>query len=165
MTVRSPASTRKSRQSNRFGVQWMFTVVLSIAVLLGQAIPSMAGQNDRSSASWLEICGDGGSYFILVGADGKEQAPDCEHCDFCLISTGENLSIHSTPANAASLIGFTVISYSAGQVDLPEHPEQYWSASRGPPIASTDNKMTTLASLFTKEPAAISSSEWSIPCV
>lgn len=165
MNLRNMTSQERHPRSKCFDVRWMLSIVLSIAVLLGQSIPSMAGQNDASSASWVEICGESGSYFILLGADGQEQTPDCEHCDFCLVSTGDHQGVHFTSTSSAALIGFTTITFSTEWADLPESPEQYWSASRGPPIASTVNKMTKLASLFNKEPAKKSLNTWSNPCV
>ena len=165
MNLRNMTSQERRRRSKCFGARWMLSIVLSFSVLLGQSIPGMAGQNDVSSANFVEICGDGGSYFILVGADGQEQAPDCVHCDFCLVSTGDHQGVYITPTSSAALIGFTTIPFSTGRADLPESPEQYWSASRGPPIASTVNKMTNLASLFNKESAANFSNTWSNPCV
>lgn len=165
MNLRNLTSQERHPRSKCFGARWMLSIVLSISVLLGQAIPGMAGQNDLSSANLVEICGEGGSYFILVGADGQEQALDCVHCDFCLVSTGDHHGVYIMPTSSAALIGFTTITFLTGWADLPESPEQYWSASRGPPIASTEYKMTKLASLFNKEPAVISLNTWSIPCV
>lgn len=158
------AQTRHLR-SNCFGARWILSFVLSISVLLGQSLPGMAGQFDVPSVNLIEICGDGGSYFILVGVDGQEQAPDCEHCDFCLVSTGDHQAVHFTQTGNSAQFKFTTFNFSMGRADLPESPEQYWSASRGPPIASTDIKMTKLVSLFNKEPAAYSSNIWSNPCV
>lgn len=165
MYSQNPTSINGHLRSNCFGARWMLSIVLSIAVLFGQSLPTMAGPNNVSSASWVEICGDGGSHFILVDANGQEQSPDCEHCDYCLVSIGDVQDGYYAPVSGSALIGFKHISYSGERVDLPENPEQYWSASRGPPIASTENIMTTYVSLFGKEPAAISSSKWSTPCV
>lgn len=165
MISHNKALQGKHLRSDRFGVRWVLSIVLSISVLISQSIPGMASQNDASLASWVEICGDGGSYFILVGADGQEQAPNCKHCDFCLVSVDEQSGVSAKSTSTSTLIDYTILTYSTGRADLPESPEQYWSANRGPPIASTDIKMTKLVSLFSKEPATNSSNIWSNPCV
>lgn len=158
------ASLIQRRRSNRFGMRWVLSIVLSIAVLLGQSIPAMADHGSNISANWVEICGDGGSYFVQVGEDGQKQEPECAHCDYCLTPVGDAQAVHSTQHSGLALIYFTNISYMADLAILPDSPEQYWSACRGPPIASVENKMTTNTSLTIKEPIGSASRAWSIPC-
>ena len=124
------------RRNNYFGMRWVLSVVLSITVLLGQSIPAMADHNSNMSANWVEICSDGGSYFIQIGEDGQKQAPDCAHCDYCLTAVGDAQAVYSTHHSVLALVDFTDISYSTDPATLPYSPEQYWSTCRGPPIAS-----------------------------
>lgn len=164
MKPRERTSPIQHSRSNRFDVRLVLSIVLSIAVLLGQSIPAMAGHGSNMSANWVEICGDGGSYFIEIGEDGQKQAPECTHCDYCLTPVGDTQAVHSTQHSGLALIYFTNISYSTDPAGLPDSPEQYWSACRGPPIASIENKMTTNTSLTIKEPIGSESTAWSIPC-
>ena len=144
------------------GASLAWSIVLSFIVLLAQSIPAMSNQ---STAAWIEICGDGGSYLIQVDENGEEQQPECAHCDYCLLPTGDMQGVHTTPSGASSLIVFTNISYPSDRDFVPDSPEQYWSACRGPPIASSENNMSTNTSLATKEPVGAALNTWGIPCI
>jgi len=165
MKPRERTSLIQHRRSNRFDVRLVMSIVLAIAVLLGQSFPAMAGHGSDTSANMIEICGDGGSYFIEIGEDGQKQTPECTHCDYCLTPVGDTQAVHSTQHNELALTYFSIISYSTDPATLPDNPEQYWSACRGPPIASIENIMTTNISLTIKEPIGSESTAWSIPCV
>ena len=164
MKPHEPTFLIQHRRSNRFGMRWVLSIVLSIAVLLGQSIPAMADHDTNTSANWVEICGDGGSYFIQIGEDGQKQAPECAHCDYCLTPVGDAQAVHSTRHSVLVLIDFTHISYSTDPATLPDSPEQYWSACRGPPIASVKNNMTPNTSLVIKEPIGSALRARGIPC-
>ncbi len=164
MKPRERASRIQLSRSNRFDVRLVLSIVLAIAVLLGQSFPAIAGHGSNTSANLVEICGDGGSYFIEVGEDGQKQAPECTHCDYCLTPVGDTQAVHSTQHSELALTYFSDISYSTDPASLPDSPEHYWSACRGPPIASIENKMTTNTSLTIKEPIGSGSKAWSIPC-
>jgi len=127
------------------GARFFVSALVFIAIFLGQSTPSMAGHGANSASGWIEICSDGGSYFAQVDTGDGGQAPECAHCDFCSAD-------------------FVIISYFNERAILPDSPEQYWSACRGPPIASIENNMTTLASLNNKEPAVRVLNTWSNPC-
>lgn len=152
-------------RGSRLGMRLVLTVVLALAVMLAQSVPGMAMQSTSTSAGWIEICSDGGSVFIQVNEDGQEHEPECLHCDFCLVPAAEVQGLTTAPKIASALTEFTTFSYSTDRVGLPDSPEQYWSATRGPPIASVENIMTPIASLLAKEPAGTPSNTWSIPCV
>jgi len=153
------------RWSIRFGARWLLSVMLGITILLGQTIPLMAGHSSDSPQGWVEICGEGGSYFIQIGADGQEQAPQCVHCDTCLIPSGDAPGIQTKAPALATLVDFMQINHSEYQPVLPVNPEQYWSACRGPPIASAKYNMTTLAYLIQKTPTVTVLNTWETPCV
>ena len=138
----------------------VLSIVLSFVVLLAQSIPAMSNQN---TAGWIEICGDGGTYLLQVDENGEEQPSECVHCDYCLAPSGDAQGVHTMPASASVSIEFTTISYPSVRNALSDSPEQYWSACRGPPIASVENNMTPLASLFIKEPAGMASKSWGKP--
>lgn len=152
-------------RSNRFAMRWVLSVLLTIAVLLGQSNSTMAGHGSNTSENWIEICGDGGSYFIEVGEDGQKQTPECAHCDFCLTSVGDTQALDSLHAARTAPLDFTNISYSIDPAVLPINPEQYWSACRGPPIMSLENNMTPTTSLYLKEPSGSAFKAGNIPCV
>jgi|LGOV01.1.fsa_nt_gb hypothetical protein len=164
MKPRERASLIQHSRNNRFDMRLVLSIVLAIAVLFGQSFPAMAGHGSDTSANMIEICGDGGSYFIEIGEDGQKQAPECTHCDYCLTPVGDTQAVHSTQPNELALTYFSNISYSTDPATLPDNPEQYWSACRGPPIASIEKIMTTNTSLTIKEPIGSESTAWSIPC-
>lgn len=149
----------------RLGVRWLLSILVVVAIFLGQSAPSMAGHSANSASGWIEICGDGGSYFAQVDTGDGGQAPECAHCDFCLVPTGDTPNVHLAAQNATVSTDFAIISYFNERAILPDSPEQYWSACRGPPIASIENNMTTLASLSNKEPAVKVLNTWSNPCL
>lgn len=158
-------STIQGIRSKRFDMRWVLSFVLSVAVLLGQSIPAMADHGASTSANWIEICGDGGSYFIEVGEDGQKQAPECAHCDYCLTSVGDAQAVHAPHHSALVQTDFINLSYSIDPAALPDNPEQYWSACRGPPIMSVENNMTTIISLYLKEPFGSAFEAGKSPCI
>ncbi len=130
----------QGRRSNRFDMRWALSIVFSVMILLGQSFPAMASSGATMSANWVEICGDGGSYFVQIGEDDQKQAPECAHCDYCLTHAGDTQAVHSTGSSGSALKYSANISYLADPATLPDCPEQYWSACRGPPIASVEIK-------------------------
>ena len=152
-------------RGSRLRMRWIVSAVLVLAVMLAQSVPGMAMHSSNAPAGWVEICSDGGSVFIQVDEDGQEHEPACAHCEFCLPPTSELQGLNPASPNTSALTEFTAFSYSTNRVSLPDSPEQYWSATRGPPIISVENIMTPIASLLAKTPAGIPSNTWSIPCV
>ncbi len=165
MTLHKRTSKKQPCRNTRFDMRWVLSIVLSLAVIWAQSAPVMAGHGPSGSANWVEICADGGSYFIQVGEDGQKQKPECACCDFCLLPSVDTPDAHSALLETSVLSDFTTISYSTDLSALPDSPEQYWSACRGPPIASVENNMTTPISLFSKESADVSLNTWVISCV
>jgi len=149
-------------EKRRKGVSLALSIVLSFVVLLAQSVPAMSGHN---TAAWMEICGDGGSYFIEVDENGEEQEQECAHCDYCLLPSSDAQGVHAASPNTSALIEFTTISYLSDRDFLPDSPEQYWSACRGPPIANSENNMSTNISLVIKEPIGAALNTWGNPCI
>jgi hypothetical protein len=141
------------------------TVVLSVFVLLGQVFPASASHGTNDTGVWVEICGEGGTYLAQLDQDEGEQSPECTHCSFCIVPSGELPVLHTQAHDTLETIEFTLISYSVDRSELPETPEQYWSACRGPPIVSVENNMTPTTSLTFKEPIGSAFEAWSVPCV
>jgi|LGVF01.2.fsa_nt_gb hypothetical protein len=141
------------------------TVVLSVFVLLGQVFPASASHGTSDSGAWVEICSDGGTYLAQLDQGEDEQSPECTHCSFCIVPSGEVPVLHTQAHGTLEPIEFTLISYSVDRSELPETPEQYWSACRGPPIVSVENNMTPTTSLTIKEPIGSAFEAWSVPCV
>lgn len=149
-------------KQRRKGASLVLSIVLSVIVLLAQSIPAMSTQ---SSGTWIEICGEGGISVIQVNENGDEQQPECAHCDYCLLPSGDLQGV-SVPLPSMSIqIEFTAISYPSDQGGSPDSPEQYWSACRGPPIASSENNMSTFTSLDIKEPVGKTLNTWRNPCI
>jgi len=161
--IKTPLYQR--RWSNRLGGRWVLSIMLSIAILLGQSMPLLAGHSSGPSQGWVEICGDGGSYFIRIGEDGQEQTPDCLHCVSCLASSGDASGPPLRPQSVADQVAFTQVVHAVYQPILPDNPEQYWSACRGPPIEDIKYNMTTPTLLILQEPAVTVLNTWGTPCV
>ncbi|MHA1129063.1 MAG: hypothetical protein ACTSRN_08965 [Alphaproteobacteria bacterium] len=161
MSPHAKQSLTQRSQSNRFGIRQVLLFVLLVAVSFGQSSPSMAG----NGANWIEICGDGGAYFIAVDEDGQKQAPECTRCDFCLTSAADSQDVRPALRSVDMQEILTNISYFVDSSALPDNPEQYWSACRGPPIMSEENNMTPTTSLSFKEPSGSSFSAGKFPCV
>ncbi|MHA1127913.1 MAG: DUF2946 family protein, partial [Alphaproteobacteria bacterium] len=114
-------------------------VFLSIIVLLAQVFPASASHNFAGSGTWIEICGDGGTYLAQIDEDGNTTPPECDHCAFCLVPVSDLKTLHNDNLVTVMVTEFTLTSYSIDRASLPETPERYWSACRGPPIMSLEN--------------------------
>lgn len=149
-------------KQRRKGASLVLSIVLSVFVLLAQSIPAMSTQN---MGTWIEICGDGGISVIQVDENGDEQQSECAHCDYCLLPSGNLQGVSIPLPSISAQIEFTTISYPSDQGVSPVRPEQYWSACRGPPIASSENNMPTFTSLDIKEPVGEALNTWRNPCI
>jgi len=152
-------------QSFGSGIKHVVLVLLCLSLFFAQSTPSMAGHPSNAPQGWVEICGDGGSYFIRIGEDGEDQPPTCVHCDTCLGPSVNTLGIPPLRGTVRSLPTPTAIFYSNDRSLRPDCPEQYWSACRGPPIVSTSKTMKTPLSLTFKQPAKSTTNKWFTPCV
>ncbi|PCJ76117.1 MAG: hypothetical protein COA53_02330 [Rhodobacteraceae bacterium] len=149
-------------KQRRKGASLVLSIVLSVIVLLAQSIPAMSTQN---TGTWIEICGDDGISIIQVDENGNKQQSECAHCDYCLLPSGNLQGVSVISPNISAPIEFTAVSYSSDQAISPDSPEQYWSACRGPPIASTEKNMSTFTSLVLKEPIREALNTWGNPCI
>lgn len=118
-----------------------FAVFLALVVFLAQAIPANAGHGSTGSGAWIEICSDGGTYLAQLDDDGSGQAPECLHCEFCLASSGDAPTLGASAGLAPQTLELSLVSYFSEAGILPVSPEQYWSACRGPPLASVEKNM------------------------
>lgn len=148
----------------RFDVRWVLLVVLSITILLAQSAPGIADHNSNLSVNAGEICADDGRHLLRAGDHDQAQLHECDNCDYCLNATGGAQAIHPLLNNAFVLIDTFNISYPDSHTILPDNPEQYWSACRGPPIASLENNMISNTSLAIKELAGTVTTARGVPC-
>ena len=138
--------------------------IVVLAIFLAQTLPMAASHSAGGGGDWIVICSDDGAKLIQLDDTDPKQG-ECNHCSFCLISSN-TLQGDLTPYLAILMhSNFTNISFGRAQTIGLTGPEQYWSACRGPPIASIDNKMTTLFSLLIKEQVQVVSNAWSTPCL
>ncbi len=144
------------------GVSMVLSIALSVIVLLAQSIPAMSTQN---TGTWIEICSDDGVSLIQIDENGNKQQSECAHCDYCLLPSGDTQSVNVTSPSISTQFEFTATSYPSDQGVSLDSPEQYWSASRGPPIASSENNMPTFTSLDIKEPVGDALNTWRNPCI
>lgn len=141
------------------------TLILAIFVVYAQVNPATASHSSSANGAWIEICGEGGSYLAQLDDSGNTQTPDCDHCAFCLVPTTNDQGAYDINVATPGSLEFTMISYSADRAAMPDTPEQYWSACRGPPIASTEKNMTPTISLTTKEPFGSAFKAGESPCI
>lgn len=160
-----PSNTLKIKTIKRFGAAHQIVAVLvALSIFLVQALPVSASHTAGADGNWIEICSDGGVKLIRLGTENPMQ-DECNHCSFCLIPFN-NLQGNLTPQPVTLISSeFTYIFYSDAHTISLAGPEQYWSTSRGPPVACIDYKMNTLFSLLNKEQVLVVSSAWSIPCL
>lgn len=132
------AKFRPLRLDKRLPRRFILTVMLSVFVFLAQAFPTTAAHQSVSDAGWVEICGDGGSYFIQLGDDGEIPEQECVHCDLCVVSNGETqVGISAGCSNTAQSETTHTSDLSTGSTHV-ETPEQFWPATRGPPLTNMD---------------------------
>ena len=165
MKIYEKLSHNQHRRARPSALRAVLSLLISVFLLLGQTFPANAGHGGDSSAAWVEICSDGGSYLAQLDQSDNEQMPECAHCSLCLVPSNDLQSLHALDRVVVASIEITAFSYSVDQVDLPDEAEKKWSACRGPPIASAENNMDPIASLSAKKIAGSVFDTWSIPCV
>lgn len=135
----------KCRHSLQWPLRYFSTVILSLAVLLGQVLPMQA---DHSNAGWMEICGgEDGSYFVQLADGSGGQGQECTHCSACMLAGS---SPASTPPKIAGLTlepKLIELPLATHPAPVTSHPEQFWSACRGPPLEGTEKSMINHGSL------------------
>ena len=133
---------------------YLFALLAAVMLLVGHAT-SVSAQTPVQSAFWGEICGSGAP---ASGQDGQKNT--CDHCEFCVLHVGG----FGLPDGSALRIpvpsAYTLISYSFDSGIVPDRAEQYWGATRGPPLPSEEKTMTDYSSLTVKELAAEISTQW-----
>lgn len=123
----------------------VLAIVFSVVIILGQAMPAMAGFASNGSGIWVEICSDGETYLAEIGQEG-EKSHECTHCPLCLVWNGD-LQLSHPSDTARAQPDYTTAIHSFDLAKLNAGPEQYWSLCRGPPILSVEKHMTPLVSL------------------
>lgn len=128
-----------SRQSLDWHVQLLHTAMLALAVLLAQVLPMQAAQSD---GGWMEICGgDEGSYFVQLEDGSSGQEHGCTHCSACLLATSTATTIPPKIDNLILQLKLIDVPLAVQLTPVTSHPEQYWSACRGPPLEGTEKSM------------------------
>ncbi len=126
----------------------VLAIVCSVAIVLGQAMPAMAGFASNGSGIWVEICSDGKTYLAEIGQEG-EKSHECTHCPLCLVWNGD-LQLSHPSDSSRTQPDYTTATHSFDLAKLNAGPEQYWSLCRGPPILSVEKHMTSQVSLNTQ---------------
>lgn len=164
-----PQHPRRRRNRNR-GVAQLFSVLVSVVLLIAQMLPVAASFSNSPSGGWIEICGENGASFVQLEAGaftGDVQSPehetDCTHCPFCLVPFNTVSGAFSPRLTTQTLLAFTKINFAAALVVNPSAPEQYWSACRGPPVPNTEKNMTAYSSSAPKQAWTVSNT-WGFPC-
>lgn len=145
------------------GAHQIAAVLVALSLFLAQAMP-MAASHSASEGDWTTIRSGEGVKLIQMDGGNPNQG-EGNHCPYCLISSNDfqgNLVPHAGILTASN---FTKIIYGNPQTIGLTGPEQYWSACRGPPIASKNSSMTTPSSLLVREQIRVLSNAWSAPCL
>ncbi len=158
-----PTTQSENRRCTRgfSHMRWMLSFVLAFAVFIGQSTPFMA----QHGGIWVEICGDGSSYFIQLEQEDKIPANDCDHCSSCLVASSSFQGLNAVNLGAFARLKFTTTNFLTVRERLPEGPEHYWAANRGPPITKVTNIMTTFTSILFIEPVEMALLPWGEPWV
>lgn len=157
----SKVTTRKTIK-RLGGAHQIVAALVALSVFLAQALP-MAASYGAGEGDWIVICSSEGAKLIQLDGDDPNQG-ECSHCSYCLISDHNaqgNMIPHS---GTLTSFDFTNIIYGNPQTIGLTGPEQYWSACRGPPIASKNSIMIASISLPTKEQIQGISNAWGAPC-
>lgn len=158
-------TTRHQAGGSNLAPRVLIRVAVLFFVFLAQVFPASADHNIGGSGAWVEICGDGSTYLAQIDEDGNKHPSVCDHCVFCLVPVSDLQTLSSGGFITAMTEDFTLFSYSIDRASRSDTPEQYWSACRGPPIASIENTMTSTTSLTLKEPIGSVVQTGVFPCV
>lgn len=147
----------------------LVAILASLTLLIAQALPLAASATQGASGGWIEICGDGGSFFIQLDDDAPQTpAPvsDCTHCPFCLVPFNTALGLDATNTFPALKMFFTRMQFPAPAPEFVNVANTYWPACRGPPLLKMDNIMKTKnSSLSALEQTLLTSDTWGFPCL
>jgi hypothetical protein len=113
-----------------------------LALLVGQASVGFAG-HDGSGLAWIEICGEEGTHYALVG--GNETPEDCVCTDCRCTLAGVGLKAAPAPATwqAGGDAMAVRVQIARHEQIVPEAAEQYWAATRGPPEQKASVRMSS----------------------
>jgi len=113
-------------------------VLAAVMMLFGQSIAVGAVQS--SGGAWIEICSGDGSK--LVQTEDEAPQKDCSHCDYCTVQFSP-VSCGPEPLTLIGLVPvFASVQFVAVTAEIRPDAEQYWAASRGPPLTSEVNMNT-----------------------
>ncbi|WP_457649107.1 hypothetical protein [Profundibacter sp.] len=163
MSPNSSIKTTRKTLKRLGGAHQIAAVLVALSLFLAQTMP-MAASVSASEGGWISICSGDGVKLIQMDGDIPNQG-ERNQCPYCLISSNDlqgNLVLHAGILNTPN---FTKIIYGNPQTIGLTGPEQYWSACRGPPIASKNSSMTTPSSLPVKEQIRVLPNAWSAPCL
>ncbi|GEM_PF-3065647 len=131
------------------GVQRLFGLLALVMMLFGQTISVGASQDQ--GGFWIEICDGIGT--TMVQLESEMPSDNCTHCDLCNIQLVASNTGHSDSGNYAPVSGLTSFQLGSGTAVFVTGAEQYWAASRGPPLGNDIITMLDNISLASKEPA------------
>ncbi|MCF6304633.1 MAG: hypothetical protein L3J33_04625 [Rhodobacteraceae bacterium] len=148
--MRQPPKSNPPRRL--LAVQRLFGLLALIMMLFGQTISVGAVQGN--TGMWIEICDGAGSKMVQL--EDEMPQDDCAHCDLCKVQLTASYAGCAASGNFAPAYGLTGFQLCSGTEVFVTGAEQYWAASRGPPLGSETTFMLDYLSLASKE-SAISS--------
>lgn len=134
---------RKHCKTLRAELRFLFAIMVSFALFLGQALPGFA---TTGSGVWVEVCSDGEVYLHQLGSETDDQSHECTHCSQCLAGVSAMLAGFPSGKVQASRAGFLIVQSPVEVNDAGVGPEHLWVLSRAPPYPAFENAKTKFAS-------------------
>ncbi len=155
----------KKAQAGFIPTRQLIAVIVAFMVFVTQTLPATASyipqKNDSPIGIYNVIC----SKLIQQNDKEPQQNKNNNPCLFCIMSHSDPIDDSTSRLSILPPSKFSTISYRGAQTIGLTGPEQYWSASRGPPIESINNNMTTPISLLHKKQIRVTLNAWSPSCL
>ncbi len=154
----------KKAQAGSILIRRLIAVVVAFMVFATQTLPTTASyisqKNDSPIGIYNVIC----SKLIQQNDKEPQQNKNNNPCLFCIMSHSDPIDKSTPHLSIQSPSKLSTISYRVAQTTGLTGPEQYWSASRGPPIESINYNMTTPISLLYKKQTRVTLNAWGLSC-
>ncbi len=154
----------KKAQARFIPIRQLIAVIVAFMVFATQTLPATASyisqKNDSPIGIYNVIC----SKLIQQNDKEPQQNKNNNPCLFCIMSHSDPIDDSTPHLSIQSPSKFSTTLYRGAQTTGLTGPEQYWSASRGPPIESINNNMTTPISLLHKKQIRVALNAWGLSC-
>lgn len=154
----------KKAQAGSILIRQLIAVIVAFMVFAAQTLPATASYDSHKNNSQIENCSGPCTKLIQQNDKKPQQNKNDDHCSFCVVSHSDSIDNSTPHLSIQSPSKLSTILYRGAQTTGLTGPEQYWSASRGPPIESINNNMTTPISLLHKKQTRVTLNAWGLSC-